>query len=315
MIVTLDAYSGRPNPSWRLSDKDNARLLERVAGRSLQAESEATAVSQLGPRGFVIEASRDDEVPQGLPMGFRVGAPTGSVGPGAQAAAFSRTESQEIARFLLNTGRHVLDEDLMAFLDQAIAQIADAQASADGMLSMLPAEPAPEEPEESGTYEADMTRPGVEAAVACIIANTPYNPGFWNTPAVQPKNNCYNYAMNWRSDTFAQPGRISGHIWTAINCANVGTAANWDGCRTTCSGSNKNVALVIAPGPGFVDYHWYRRHSQGFWGHKPGGTAARNTDNRGRVINGSTLTPANCDRGPYTIFCGYRFSPTGTRVS
>jgi hypothetical protein len=42
--------------------------------------------------------------------------------------------------------------------------------------------------------------------------NTAYNPGFWNTPAVQPKNNCYNYAMNWRSDTFAQPGRISGHV-------------------------------------------------------------------------------------------------------
>lgn len=31
------------------------------------------------------------------------------------------------------------------------------------------------------------------------------------------------------------------------------------------------------------------------------------------VIDGVRLTPANCDRGPYSIFCGYRFSPTGMR--
>src|SRR5439155_21692689 len=76
----------------------------------------------------------------------------------------------------------------------------------------------------------------------CIIHNTRYTPGFWNRPAVQAHNNCYNYAMNYRSDTFAQPGRISGHMYTALTCANVGTAANWDGCKTTCSGSSKNVA-------------------------------------------------------------------------
>src|ERR1700681_1709402 len=101
-------------------------------------------------------------------------------------------------------------------------------------------------------------------------------------------NNCYNYAMNWRSDTFAQPGRISGHQYIPPPaCANVGTAASWDGCRTTSFGSNKNVARVIWPG---VDYHWYRRRSQGFWEHKPGGTAARNVDNAGKLIDGVQLT-------------------------
>ena len=128
---------------------------------------------------------------------------------------------------------------------------------------------------------------------------------------MQPHNNCYNYSMNNRTDTFAQPGRISGHMYTALNCPNVGTAADWDGCKATCSGSVKLVALVIWPNQ---DYHWYRRHSEGFWGHKPGSTAARNTDNSGRVINGTTLTPANCNRGNYTQFCGYRFSSTGMRV-
>jgi hypothetical protein len=53
--------------------------------------------------------------------------------------------------------------------------------------------------------------------------------------------------------------------------------------------------------------------TNGFWGHKPGPTPACNTDNQGRVIGGN-LDPQNCDRGPYTVFCGYRFSPVGMRV-
>ena len=307
MIVTLDAFSGRPNPSWRLSSKDNSRILERVAGKALAADTEASVEGPLGPRGFIIDAASDDETPAGVPVSFRVGQPNA-----ADASVFSGAESLDISRFLLNTGRHVLDDDLMAFLDRSMVQTAAPLNTADALWPQ-PAEAAPEEPEEPLEAEASMRE--AAAIAACILANTAYNPGFWNAPAVQPKNNCYNYAMNYKSDTFAQPGRISGHVWTAINCGNVATAANWDGCKATCTGSNKNVALVIAPGPGFIDYHWYRRHSGGVWGHKPGSTAARNTDNRGRVINGTTLTPANCDRGPYTIFCGYRFSPTGMRVS
>src|SRR5258708_35824788 len=119
--------------------------------------------------------------------------------------------------------------------------------------------------------------------------------------------------MNWRSDTFAQPGRISGHQYTAINCAAVGTAADWDGCHSYCRGSNKNVALVIAPGPGFVDFHWYRRHREGFWGHKPGGPPARIVDHPGRRIIGTALAPANGARGPPQTFTGCHYSPTAGR--
>lgn len=35
----------------------------------------------------------------------------------------------------------------------------------------------------------------------------PYEPEKWNTPSVQPYNNCYNYANNMITNTFAQPGR------------------------------------------------------------------------------------------------------------
>jgi hypothetical protein len=315
MIVVLDAYSGRSNPSWRLSEKDNARLLERVAGRAVATESEEGNKGGLGPRGFIILATRDDEVPGGLPASFRVGGGVlPQVASESGATPLSAAESAELSRFLLNTGSHVLETDLMAFLETSIQKTAQPGPPDSDLMWMQPAEPLGD----AAVAEPVPPEEAIQAVAAlppCTIANTPYNPGFWNTPAVQPKNNCYNYAMNWRSDTFAQPGRISGHMYTAINCAAVGTAANWDGCHTYCAGSNKNVALVIAPGPGFVDFHWYRRQKEGFWGHKPGGTPARNYDNRGRLINGTTLTPANCDRGPYTIFCGYRFSPTGMRVS
>ena len=215
----------------------------------------------------------------------------------------SDSEAGEAAGFLLETGVHTLEHGLVEYVSHSMRSKPKTEATSEAEW------PQPAEPRESALpVEA-------EAAAPCVIANTAYNPGFWNVPAVQPKNNCYNYSMNYRSDTFAQPGRITGHQWTAINCANVGNAAAWDGCKTTCSGSNKLVALVIAPGPGFIDYHWYRRHSEGFWGHKPGGTAARNVDNSGLLINGTTRTPANCNRGPYTIFCGYRYSPTGMHVS
>jgi hypothetical protein len=251
----------------------------------------------LGYRGLIISAARDDQVPEGFPSSFRVSGQlaAGYKRPESKAAPLDVGEEEELARFLLSTGRDFLDEGVMEFAEKQMRTQTHGSQAAE-------------------TMKEDMEAQKLAAAPPCVIHNTPYNPGFWNQPAVQPHNNCYNYAMNWRSDTFAQPGRITGHPWTVITCANVGTAAAWDGCKSICSGSNKNVALVVAPGPGFIDYHWYRRHSQGFWGHKPGGTAARNVDNLGRLIDGTRLTPANCNRGPYTIFCGYRFSPTGMRV-
>jgi hypothetical protein len=98
-------------------------------------------------------------------------------------------------------------------------------------------------------------------------------------------------------------------MYTALSCPAVTKAALADGChrRFDCfpdqEAPRRLVALVVAPG---FDYHWYRIHTkaEGFWGHKPGGTAARNVDNSGRVI----WNPETCDRGPYTEFCGYFYT-------
>jgi len=279
MIVTLDAFSGRPNPSWALKENDRQGLISRVAGTALAAADAPAVHGRLGFRGYVVSTVSDDDTTAanaGLPETFRI-----------PAAAI------EAARWLLTTGQAAVDDDVL----QAVAdQIGSTPSSSENT----------SEAEEEG----DVDSLAAAAVASCVIQNTAYHPGFWNTPAVQPNNNCYNYSMNFRSDSFAQPGTISGHPNNVTQCADVATAANWDGCTAGCSGPNKNVALVVWPG---TDYHWYRRHSNGFWGHKPGQTSARNTDNSGHVIGGA-LTPANCDRGPYTIFCGYRFSPVGMKV-
>jgi hypothetical protein len=67
--------------------------------------------------------------------------------------------------------------------------------------------------------------------LTCYIERTPFNPGFWNRPEVIRRNNCYNYASNRRTDTFAQPGKGAGQMYTALTCAEVTRAALADGCH------------------------------------------------------------------------------------
>jgi len=288
MLVTLDVFSGRPNPTWTLSDKDKREFISRLAGKAVSAVHENEG--HLGFRGYIVWTVGDDDetaTSAGLPDMFRISSASfGGAAPAHWEQLTQPLSSEEVGdaqEWLLTTAGGAVEDPV---LEHVARQISGADP----------------------TGEALSTP---SATAACVISNTPYNPGFWNVPTVQPHNNCYNYAMNYRSNTFAQPGRISGHPNNVMQCANVATAANWDGCRASCSGPNKNVALVIWPGQ---DYHWYRLHSNGFWGHKPGGTAARNVDSLNRVIGGA-LNPQNCARGPYTIFCGYRFSPVGMHVS
>jgi hypothetical protein len=302
MQVTLDVFSGRSNPTWTLPDEQARQLVERFAGRALPSAQAVESI--LGFRGFVIDSEGDDEaVRAGLPESFRIG--------GALSQAYTTPEG-----LALPTITQEDDDDAAQWLLNTIQGQASAEAVSDDVLSYVlgeikartQAQTAIEEEEQPSMADAPELEQSVQAA--CVLQNTPYNPAFWNNPQVQPRNNCYNYAMSYRSDTFAQPGRISGHPNAAMQCASVSSAASFDGCKPTCSGGNKLVALVVWPG---VDYHWYGFHSNGFWGHKPGQTAARNTDNSGRVIR-APLNPQNCNRGPYTNFCGYRYSPTGMRV-
>jgi hypothetical protein len=149
---------------------------------------------------------------------------------------------------------------------------------------------------------------------ACEYEISRFNPTFWNSdPNVRWNNNCYNYGRNWRTNTFAQPGRASGFpLGPGFTGADVAASAMHDGLRKRCDClpseeyPRRLVALVYAPhfGGGSPDYHWYREQIGGFWGHKPGPTEARKVDNSNVVIT----NPETADRGPYTEFHGYFYA-------
>ena len=294
MLITIDIFSGRPNPTFNLDEKNAKKFVERFAGKSvLSAEN---VESPLGFRGFIIEADSDVKLPDDIPTRFHVG-----------GVATSKFSAKALKRPLLSADEN--DDAVKWLLSKAKDSVnAEIFSHIKGTLNLRKKAAVAKLPEE------DLLWKKLQLAASCVIANTPYNPGFWNNdPYTMANNNCYNYSMNYRSNTFAQPGHKSGHPYTPPpTCANVYPAAHWDGLLNVCSGSVKNVALVIWPG---VDYQWYRRHSEGFWGHKPGGTAARNYDSNNKKIDGTILTPANCARGNYTIFCGYYYSPTGMVVN
>ena len=74
------------------------------------------------------------------------------------------------------------------------------------------------------------------------------------------ENNCYNYGNDVVTDTFAQPGRGTGHKWQQNTCENMRAAAESDGLTwagtTLPSGQPAKghyVALFIWPS---TNFHW-----------------------------------------------------------
>ena len=284
MKVTLDVFSGRPNPSWALSPRDAASLLDRFADRPLPPAHQVEPA--LGYRGYVVAAEHASELGRaGLPAAFRVGpaVPRSVSAEGSVAARAPQPDDD--ALWLLNTAGRAVDDDLGAYIEAAIRSPRSPRA-----------------PTTAGRAEGPHD---VTLSANCVIRNAPFIPAFWNQLAVMPYNNCYNYAMNYRSNSFAQPGRISGLLLGRMTRGDVTAAAGRDGCVRNCSGVAKQVALVVWPN---VDFHWYRNHTDGFWGHKIGSAPATNLDNANRVIT-DAVTPEFCAREPYTEFGGFLHPP------
>jgi len=122
------------------------------------------------------------------------------------------------------------------------------------------------------------------------------------------ENNCYNYANDVVTNTFAQPGRGTGHKWVSDNCSSVTAGAKSDGllwAGTTLPKSapahGHYVAMLIWPQ---TNFHWIRMDASNFWSHKPGQTPVRDVDDDGKKIT----DPSKADFAPWTQFCGYFIS-------
>ena len=117
---------------------------------------------------------------------------------------------------------------------------------------------------------------------------------------MQYNNNCYNYACNKATGTYAQPGRAAGQIYTALRARPVLDAAMRDGLEWLGNPAPGEfpktraclVALVVERD---WDFHWYRLERNGRWTHKMGGFPSTEYDNSGNIIT----DPRLCDSGDY----------------
>lgn len=290
MRVAMDIFSGLPNPEWELAPEQRRELLTRIADEKPTLASPSAAPAILGYRGFVVSSetiSDESELRNyRLPREFRI------VG----SDFFDGNTATEHMLVNLAGLAEAAPSDVRAVAEQQIE--APSAAMTDELQSMA---------------SAGLTTAHFEGLAACAIFRTSsLTFSFWNDSPHRASNNCYNYASNWRTGTFAQPGRGTGRVFSQLTASDIFAAAGRDGYRMTCSGTNLQVALAIWPNR---DYHWWRRtanvNGAVRWCHKPGGTAARNTDNSGRAIT----SPYTCDRGPYTSWGGYRFGPGSSRTT
>jgi hypothetical protein len=271
--VTLRVFSGLPNPTWQLTPQQDDELSQRLAAADAVTSTRPSGVlGGLGYRGFSISRAADHA--QG-PM-------TLHVHEGVIDRGFLQPNVTDpvLETWLAGTGANAMHPDVQSYVASRIALKA-SEPFTHGLA-------APAHCPQNHAHDAP-----------------PYQPGKWNIPTVQPYNNCYNYANDHITNTFAQPGRAHGKQATQMACGPVETGAIADGLKPVANfhaplaaGHGWYVALVIWPN---VDYHWYRQDNVGCWSHKPGSTAARNWDNANQPIS----DPKTCNRGPYTVFCTY----------
>ena len=274
--ITIDLFSGRPNPVVEVSGRQAKEVLERIKpeGALSKREVEFLTRPHLGYRGLILEQISVQT--RSLPRTFRVVRGT-LLGPDEAR----RTEDEELEDFLFRRGgplgKAKVAPGFQRFLAREVVRFHRAKFKSPHKVHKPP---------------------------RCRCAPD-YEPSWWNDGGQkQFGNNCYNYSTNYRTDTFAQPGLAAGAMYTALTCASVRPAAIADdliakpGAKNRCPEDGHLVALVIAPG---WDFHWYRKGEDGMWTHKPGGTPATNVDNSGHLIP----DPRTADRGPYTSFCTF----------
>lgn len=283
--ITIDIFSGRPNPVVELDGKRAGAMLERI--QPLQRLPKRLSLApefRLGYRGLVIEQIGAGS--RALPRVFRV----------AGGAIYG----PDIAAAIADPG---LESDFAATpgLDKKAGGVPDFPRILRRQIRALL--------EFRNTFKPPKHRwPPLRHRCLCAPL---YEPAWWNDGAQrQLHNNCYNYACNHRTDTFhvvpggSQPGAAAGAMYTSLTCASVRPAAIADGVIDNPGANNKCpreghlAALVIWPG---VDFHWYRKGRNGLWTHKPGSTPATNLDNAAHLI----VDPRSADRGGYTQFCSF----------
>ena len=127
-----------------------------------------------------------------------------------------------------------------------------------------------------------------------------YDPTPWSPVLSKQNNNCYNYASDVATSTWAQPGRGSGNQYGNLSGETIRNSAVNDGFddrNDTAAGifPDTNSCLMALVAIENLDFHFYRRDSDGTWSHKLGTHAPTNLDNNGQIIT----DPRTASIGPY----------------
>lgn len=284
--LTIDIFSGRPNPVLIVEDKDVKKVLDAInlSGKTKAMSSKSVQPpSGLGYRGIKIEqlTKTSKSHPKTMNVTHQHMFADGN---------FSELNGEVLEEFVFSKLSRFKDvpsrNEFKNYLDKEVRRFKKAGP----VIAPIPIFP--------------IINP-------CYCAPDP-DLAWWNDGStIQSSNNCYNYASNYRTNTFAQPGKSAGLQYTSLSGCNVaagqrsakmGAVADQlidlPLANNKCPGKGHLVALVIAPG---FDFHWFRKGPNGMWSHKPGGTAARLLDNSGNPIS----DPRTANRGPYTQFCTF----------
>lgn len=294
--LTLDIFSGRPNPEVMLDDKAARELLKRISFGTFRKVNDKSNPfpSVLGYRGLIIEQSGklfSKDLPQVLHYAHDTvyaDNKTAKAEQGLESFLFDNFKSLKNIKGLVNF-RGVTEKLMKDFFDKRDLYIANHRKWFDRTLE-------------------DFMRP---IKPVCPCAPTADLAAWNSNPSVTGSNNCYNYGTNYRSDSFAQPGEATGQKWNDLSACNVPAGnisakmgAVSDGLVDKPNQDNKCispghlVALVNAPN---YDYHWYRKCSNGKWSHKMASSPATILDNSGNPIP----DPRTADRGSYVNFCTF----------
>lgn len=313
--IELDIFSGMPNPTWLLSKRQEGTLYELLRAQPNQI-SAATAMGTrlgLGYRGLIVRRIKTDEGPWDravsarrvpFPDEFRVG--------------IKATKGDSAADWLVKTAKR-----------QGVRLVDEVQEVVSRGVVLVPATRGPSAPPfakiDRGRVErADIAvdtplKPGTEPHETWWACGSNWfnaNASFFNEPAHVTRNNCYCFASNHRPDIRgARPGQRGGRPARSLTCGSCIDGLRADGWNDGCQPNGLTIAMVIWPNN---DYHFYRLVTGGpywCWGHKPGGTPAKYTDDCGHTIfqyNGRGYAPNNICRGNYTNFCGYFYQNNWT---
>ncbi|XP_052782365.1 uncharacterized protein LOC128218718 [Mya arenaria] len=273
--VTMNVYSGRDNPSWVIDDKDP--MYSQISWAVNSNPPTDLDDDHLGYCGFTVQATN----------------------------ALGQTAYKTVGRHTSRTIESMLLRSCPSSLQLSSGLMNHVTSGIMGQIRVTKPQVAKisvthNNEEDNFTIKIRQTIGGRKKRQAAMCA-TRFAPENWNYAPVQRSNNCYNYATNIQTNTFAQPGRASGRRYTRTTAANVYAATLRDGLTPLSrpdAGNQCLVALVIWPGE---DYHFLRLDNDGSWSQKSGRTRARNVDDSGRRI----FDPRTADRGPYVVFAGF----------